>query len=358
MTQLRRRLEQFVHNPRCEANALSAAHDIPMATALDPSADAQSTPAGQSPFALSRGVSFEQSLFADNAASLVQALVREDVLPATPSPTVYDLRLRKHGGPHADLASAASAFTALLTCLASPEAGRAPSVVLAATLTLPEPQPDELAWLAIDVLTVHPSPEPNGPTALRVGEVKAWADRGGHSSRVDLATARAQAGLYVHALREALRTRGHEPALAVADDGFLVLLHPRFGGASVRAGEDLRWQARRAATAYGRLLTAAATRAPEKAEKAGRTALLRAAPTRYEEECAHFCERAPECRAKALASGDATPLGHDVARLLGPIPLPRALALLESSEPAANDVEAAFQQRVATSRELGRLLGG
>ena len=78
----RRRLDQFIANPNCQANVLSAVHDIPMAGGGRGSlgVDPQS---GQSPFAIGRGVVFERSLYADGAERLFAALVAAGVLPAS-----------------------------------------------------------------------------------------------------------------------------------------------------------------------------------------------------------------------------------------------------------------------------------
>lgn len=79
----RRRLDQFIANPRCRANVLSAVHDIPMrAVAEDVGL---SVVFGQSPFAIGRGLTFEKSLYADGAARLFAALVAASVLPASGS---------------------------------------------------------------------------------------------------------------------------------------------------------------------------------------------------------------------------------------------------------------------------------
>jgi hypothetical protein len=69
----RRRLDQFIANPACRANVLSAVHDIPMAQVagklgLDPQV-------GQSPFAIGRGCTFRcvEQLF--SPARVVQEII-------------------------------------------------------------------------------------------------------------------------------------------------------------------------------------------------------------------------------------------------------------------------------------------
>ena len=62
----RARFEQWAKNPTCEANTLSAVHNV----RLDKAAEALGIDAtfGQSPFAIARGNRFEAGLFFDEAA--------------------------------------------------------------------------------------------------------------------------------------------------------------------------------------------------------------------------------------------------------------------------------------------------
>ena len=57
----RRRFEQWARNPHCQANVISAVHNIPMAVVVKAGGGKPSM--GQSPFAIQRGQSFEKSLF-------------------------------------------------------------------------------------------------------------------------------------------------------------------------------------------------------------------------------------------------------------------------------------------------------
>src|SRR5580693_4111712 len=91
----RGRFEQWAKNPTCEANTLSAVHNIRLdkaaeAVGLEPSF-------GQSPFALARGNIFEAGLFYDDAARLRAALERKGALPAG-STGFHDLRLKMNRG--------------------------------------------------------------------------------------------------------------------------------------------------------------------------------------------------------------------------------------------------------------------
>jgi hypothetical protein len=75
----RMRLEQWARNPKCEANTVSAVHNVKMATVAERTGVAQSF--GASPFALARGEEFEFNLLRDDAERLLPELVRTGVGP-------------------------------------------------------------------------------------------------------------------------------------------------------------------------------------------------------------------------------------------------------------------------------------
>ena len=118
----RRRFEQWVKNPDCEANTISAVAGVRMeevakAEGLDPTM-------GQSPFALARGTTFER----DSASRrwrqrLIEALIEAKVLAAG-SAGLLDLRLRMNGGPTKDLDTAYAKTRDLLTTAAAKGARR------------------------------------------------------------------------------------------------------------------------------------------------------------------------------------------------------------------------------------------
>ncbi len=293
-------------------------------------------PFGQSPFALQRGQMFERSLFAEDAAPLRRALVERKVLPGNADGFV-DLRLTREGGPCDTLERAAERFERFLTDAARTTGDarvRLPTLVAGAAVQLP-PSVMGGGVLALDVLTVHPQPRP-GQITLRVGEVKVYPDRGGFTDPQELATARAQAGTYVYVLEQAVERLGLTRDLLIADDGFLVLTRPTSNQPSVRAGEDLAYQARRAEEMFVRLGQAAAA--------GGELDAVLAAPKHYGDHCLSFCELADHCRADALAKGLPAALGDDLARFLGSVTLHRALELLNGA-PVAHDAERDFLRR-------------
>jgi len=345
----RRRLDQFIANPACQANVLSAVHDIPMAQVA--ASLLLDTQGGQSPFAIGRGVTFERSLYADGATRLFAALVAAGVLSAAATGFV-DLRLRLNGGTVASLDEACARFHQLLLRFAASEGeerASLPALLAAPALRIPGRAILPDGMFAVDVVTVHPSARP-GPVVLRVGEIKVYPDRGGHTDPHQLATTRAQAGIYVHALRLAVAEAGVGDRVTVADDGFLVLTRPGSGAASVRAHEDLGYQAQRAEVAFERLRQAAALAealpgdADGEGVPAARLAVVSGAPTAYDEACVSFCELEGRCHAAAVAAGDAAILGRDVARFLGTVRLDRAAALIDGAA-AESPAEADFLRR-------------
>jgi hypothetical protein len=287
---------------------------------------------GQSPFAIQRGQTFERSLFANAAASLVGELQRTDVLPAG-SVSFEDCRLRLHGGPFHSLDDSRARTSQLLRKAAAGEGDR-PLLVAGGTICVPGGVMLPEAILVIDALVIRAD---RRPPLLVVGEIKTYPDRAGYTDRGELAGARAQAGVYVHGLRvvieQELKLTG---ALKVADQGFLVLSRPGYSRPSARVGEDLRYQAERAARGFAGLHEIADKfdgklfEAPAEAQDAA----VRAACSAYEQACWTFCDRAPGCHKRALAAGEATVLGDDVARFLGEVSLTRAVELMNGARPA------------------------
>jgi hypothetical protein len=156
----------------------------------------------------------------------------------------------------------------------------------------------------------------------------------------------------VHGLDLVLAELGVGGSFTVAREGFLVLTRPGFNRPSIRAGEDLRYQAERAKRGFELLRAAAETLPPAGGE--GRLDAVCSAAIDYSEMCVTFCDRAEICREKALQSGDGAILGDDVARFLGSVPLQRAIELMKGDTPA-NVAEEDLARRIADIEELRRL---
>lgn len=336
----RLRFEQWARNPSCEANTLSAVRGISMTDVAK--AEGGRVTMGQSPFALARGQTFERGLFNANADKLRKALIVAEVLDVA-ARGFTDFRTRQNRGKLPDLDSALEQTSKLLTTLSTAKGPNVePSIVAAATIRIPERVMLPEAILVIDVLVVRWDATARRPE-LVVGEVKTYPDRGGHTDPADLATARAQAGVYVHGLDVTLTAMGLGDRFTVSRNGFLVLSRPGSNFPSVRANEDLRYQTMRAERGF-RQLERAADAILKEGEAASIAAVL-SAPTSYESACIAFCDRAPTCFKRALEAGDPVILGEDVARLLGSVSLTRAMELLDGDKPrsaAEEDVARQF----------------
>jgi hypothetical protein len=345
----RLRFEQWAKNPLCMANAVSAVHNVRMSEV----AKREGVPPtfGQSPFAIARGQTFERALFRDQAKSLTAALLKSGVL--TPERIGFqDFRLRQHGGPYRNLDDALAAtvdfFRQVAKARTKRELEQLPAVLAGPVVRIPGGLMLPEAILVIDVLVIQVVGQ---RPLLIVGEIKTYPDRAGYTDTGELATARAQAGVYVHGIRVVLGELRLTDLITVSSTGFLVLTRPGFNQPSIRAGESLEYQARRAERGFEKLRAIAA-------EFGGSTdpdiviPKIRSSPTSYCEGCLSFCDRAPICHAAALTHGDATILGDDVSHFLGSISLYRALELMDGTKPS-NDAEKDLLMRIEDLRHEG-----
>jgi hypothetical protein len=333
----RRRFEQWARNPQCHANVMSAVHNIRMSDVA--SLEGARATMGQSPFAIARGQAFERALFRNDGESIISALTRARVLPEKAA-GLLDLRLRLNGGRCRSLDEALAKTVDFLRDVVARKSRDLPWLIAGATVRIPGGVMLPEAILVLDALVVRHDEK---PSRLIVGEIKTYPDRAGYTDAVELATARAQAGAYVHGLDLVVEELSLQAGLAIAREGFLVLTRPGFNRPSVRAGEDLRYQAERAKRGFVLLRKAAEVLPAPERDRA--LASVIAADTHYCESCVAFCDRADVCRAVALKTGSAGVLGDDVARFLGRTPLPRALELMEGAKPA-DDVERDLARRI------------
>lgn len=225
----RARFEQWAQNPSCQANIISAVHNVRMADVARSEGYASSF--GQSPFALARGQTFERMLLRNDARILIEELIRTGVL-IEGAKGLADFRIRANGGPLRTLDDAIAETRSFLASLIKPP-GSVPSLVAGATVRIPRGVMLPEAILILDVVAVLSD---GSPVELAVGEVKTYPDRGGHTDSKELAVARAQAGLYVHALQLIVAELGIEQSVTVLTDGFLILTRPGSNRPAVRAG--------------------------------------------------------------------------------------------------------------------------
>lgn len=327
----RRRFEQWARNPECHSNIVSAVHNVKMGAAArreNPNARRD----GQSIFALLRGRTFEAQLIKEDGRTLLESLQRAEVISTT-SFDFEDHRIKANGGPLAGLDEAIETGNRFLSDLAN---GREfNGAVSSFTVRIPRGIMLPEAILIIDVLSVQTGRET--PT-LSVGEVKTYADQGGHTSRSDLATARAQMGLYAHALDITTEGLGLAGKITISNSGFLILTYPGSNSPSVRANEELRYQRERARRGFELMEEAALLMNGEygEGEDNDETSLLDLvlnATTSFQDSCIAFCERADSCFQKALDANQGIVLGDESERFLNGIRLDRAEALIKGSKP-------------------------
>lgn len=339
----RGRFEQWAKNPTCDANTLSAVHNVRLEKAAE--AIGLDVSFGQSPFAIARGNRFEAGLFFDDAQKLRRALERQGCLPLG-SAGFLDLRLQMNGGTRVASVDQALRQTEYWLHRIAADPSASESIVAAPMIKIPKGVILPEALLIIDVVTVTTTVD--GRARVTVGEVKVFPDRGGHTDPQQLASARAQAGVYEHAMRLAVGALGLAEDIDVATDGFLVFTWPGSNSPSVRAHEDLTYQAIRAERGFDRLEQVALGVVRDDDFSADNPALIQRvleAPTDYSEACLSFCDLAPRCHALALAADSPIILGGEVARFLGESTISRALELLTGAEPA-DDREADLQRRL------------
>ena len=283
---VRRRIEQLAAHPECQANVTSAAFDVSMKDVAK-AEGVELNPEGQSPFAIQRGEQFERTLLKEDAKRLREALSRAGVLPHAAVPFT-DLRLTRQGGPCRDLDAALAGSGQLLR---DPQGPR-----LVAGLTLPVEEAGG-GVVVLDVVIVHTDGR------LQVGEIKSFPDRGGYTDGGKLASARAQAGLYLHVLSSYGPVYGYR----VRGEGVLVLARPGRTTPEVRVGEELEFQALRAERSLRQLGEVAAGGCADPLQA------VRDAPVAYRETCFRFCARARGCRERAAQAGSGAVLGEGVA---------------------------------------------
>jgi hypothetical protein len=326
----RGRFEQWAKNPTCDANTLSAVHNVRLDAAAR---QVGLTPSfGQSPFALARGNRFEAGLFYDDASKLRQALERKRCLPED-SRGFLDIRLRMNGGTRITTVDSALQATEDWLCRIAAEPGAAESIVAAPMIRIPKGVILPEALLIVDTVTVV---ERTGVARVTVGEVKVFPDRGGHTDPRQLATARAQAGVYRHAFELAVTALGLTDAIEVAPDGFLVFTWPGSNSPAVRPAEELTYQAIRAERGFQRLEEVAQSLVRDDDFRADDPTLVQRvldADTDYSEACLAFCDLAPRCHQRAVDNDDPAILGGEVKRLLGDTTITRAIELLNGADP-------------------------
>ena len=324
------RFEQWASNPECATNTMSAVLNVPMGKVAEKAGYKSNK--DLSPFAVARGMTFEADLFKDGAARLREALIRAEVLTEE-SKGFLDFRLPKNRGTGVKTLDEALKLSAeFLQGLAKQDSPEPPAITTGITLRLVKGRMLPEATLILDVMTVHPRED--GGFLLKVGEIKVFPDRGGHTDPSHLASARAQAGVYKEALENWIEVNALEDSLSVSGTGFLVFTWPGSGWPVVRGNEDLAEQADRAKRGFRQFDESASKLVDVDKENYNPDEYIdwvSHSETKYRETCWAFCDLAPRCQDLALEQDRGVLLGSEVARTLGGTPINRAVELLDGA---------------------------
>jgi len=338
----RGRFEQWVKNPQCEANTLSAVLNVKLS---DVAKSLNYEPEyGQSPFAIQRGLQFEGWLFKEDAEVIRGAMEKIELLPAD-SAGFLDLRLTSNGGKTVrSTDEALEKSHALITNLVNVEFD-APTIVAGLLLKIPKGVMLPEATLIIDIITIQ---KLDTKFEIQVGEIKVFPDRGGHTDAGEIATARAQAGVYQHALQLTVDALNLGNAPMVSTSGFLVFTWPGSNSPVIRKGEDLTYLAKRAEKGFDQLDRVAAEVLSRQEKNLADVDLkdwIAHSRTEYKEVCWSFCDLAPRCQDLAIAEDRGIVLGTEASKILGSVTISRALELLDGAD-SASEVEKSLQEQL------------
>ena len=194
---------------------------------------------------------------------------------------------------------------------------------------------------------------------LRVGEIKAYRDRGAYTGIASLRLARLQAAVEVIAVEDTLRTLGARNVADLVPPAVDFMLRSRTGFFAVVRRRPAR--VHREVERVRRALAQAIVRVPSVvgAIPAGETLDTRAGfealPYHYTESCRAHCALAARCAERAAAVGAPAILGDDMAAVLsGAVTLTDLDAILAGRiAPATPEAEAVAQAFAHTLGALG-----
>ncbi|WP_280459108.1 hypothetical protein [Nocardia carnea] len=297
---------------------------------------------GQSPFAITRGNSFEAMVKAHGCAELLR-LLREELGLSIPEVGYHDL------ATVGDNATNSIRYQRTKQLL-----GQALSSGQGTLFDHP--------MLRLEIAGAAAYLEPD-VVALQIGgkfyvvEIKSFAIVDGQADPTQVASAARQSAVYVLAMRELLRDLGYSPD-AVAHESILVAARD-FTNRPVAAKLDLRKQLAVIGRQLSRLtsIDSLLDLVPDGASFTpgeGLADTVSAIPSRYAPECMSSCELAFACRAEARAQGSVDTLGRGVCDDLGGIDnLDTVLALAEGTlEPAPEHADIAEMLRQAHALRL------
>ena len=337
---------------------------------------------GQSPFAISRGNTFEKLVKADGGATLLRLLrdeLRLDLPASDQEPDVADL-----GGRWVDLGTGEREEryrrTRDLVAAAARDQGAGPVLADHPLLRLDVGgrtayvEPDLVAFrartgadVAGDARAATPSTAtPSAPWRWYLAEIKSFAMIDGRADPVKVAEAATQTAVYVLAFQALLADLGLPPELAATD---VVLVCPKdFSNAPTAALVDVRRQLAAVRRQLDRLprigalldgLDAGVTFDLAKDEDGepvrGAAELgkaVAAIEARYAPECISRCDMAFYCRDEARSTCSTDVLGRSVRDALGGVGTMREVLALAGGEGRRVDEEFDDEPDVAEAARL------
>jgi hypothetical protein len=338
-----RGIERAARNPDClRLQALALAAVTPATAAR--MVYGETVEQGYSPLALAAGRKFESFLFANNGRELVALYVRAGRLAANTdaASSVCDLHQRVPGQSDEAL-RARHRLTLELVQRRLAGDRSAPTVLLRPRLSMSVL--DRAHDIEPDALVADPS-----GSHYRVVEIKAYPDREGKTSSVDLRGACRQAAVGVVALGQALRALGaRDPSETAWCD--LILSVPGPLAASLRPMpipsevESIERWLTRAPETFDRVTTLI-----DPGASLREAATLDAIPNCLRAQCREHCALSDRCTRAAVEAADPVLLGDRAREQLLPAgSLTRSLRLLRGQAEPANDDEAALARRLQTA---------
>ena len=235
-------LEQLINNPACDKNVVSAALRTPLSVLTNRMGIEKGW--GNSNFATTRGKTFESFItrpFKNGASPVEREMAKKGLIPEGENSVIENLR---RPSAKESLAKSAEFLRDLVTHKIGPLA------IATGFKFETDLIPPTRGTVELDLLVCHWMPETK-KWAIRVGEAKTYPDRSGLTDPFQLATARAQAGLYCYLLRNLVSSDPELTNLEVQDKAILVLSKTTGNWPSVWVEEDLSELVLRSKNALG-----------------------------------------------------------------------------------------------------------
>jgi len=267
-----------------------------------------------SPIALAVGRQLEAALKRNNFARFRESLERAGRLADPARARILDIDAAVPGSDPAALAERVRRTRDLLLRAARGDPG-VPDVLWHPHLTLAVTPTLRVTIIPDYLLLRHTAP------GFRIGEVKAYRDRGAYTGITSLRLARLQAAVEVIAVQETLRTLGIRAATELVPTDVDFMLRSRTGFFGVVRPKPAR--VHREVERVRRAITEATLRLPglvgalPVGASLDTRAGFEALPYHYTEGCRGHCPLAARCAQRAAAAGQPSVLGDEMDAVMG-----------------------------------------